>query len=328
MTASLTTTSNATELRFTGWASKASVFYKMGVLKWGEAVQKATNGRVTINFLPKPAGSVPAHYDLVKDGVADAGYYIPAITKGRFVLHKAAEFPFLGDSAVANSVAYWRIYKKYFEKAGEHKGLLVITGFTLGPGMIHNSKRPVKSAADLKGLKLRVPGATIGDLAKDLGAIPMHISFPQVQQSIAKKIADGVFLPFNAINSLKLAKYQPYTTTVPGGLYNLVFHVGVNHNAWKKVSAADQKAIMKIAGGEAGAIMFGKSWDHSDSLGRAYVKKEKTTVTTMTPKFQAEIVAAFSKMRNQWLVDAKAAGVDGKAALANQKTELAKLNAK
>ena len=43
------------------------------------------------------------------DGLADVAVSIHGYTPGRFVLTSIAEFPFLGDSAEANSVAYQRV---------------------------------------------------------------------------------------------------------------------------------------------------------------------------------------------------------------------------
>lgn len=314
-----------TTWRFGWWGPAQAEFHKDGVFKWGEQIEKVTEGRVKINFLSKPVGSPVAYYDFIRDGVIDAGYYIPGITKGRFVLHQAAEFPFLGNSAAASSVAYWRVYKEYFEKAGEHSGVHVLTASTHGPGMIHNSKRPIETKEDLKGLKLRVPGETIGNLAKKLGANPMFASYREVPQLISKGVADGVFLPFNAIKDLKLGKYQPYTTVVPGGIYNLVFHFGVNKDAWNAISEADRKAIMSVSG-EAGAKFIGGSWDIGDAGGREYVAAEKVKVTIMKPEFKAQIEEAFTEMRSAWIAKAKESGVDGEAAMAALAAEVAKLN--
>lgn len=311
--------------RFGWWGPATAEFHKDGIFAWGEQVEEVTEGRVKINFLAKPVGSPVAYHDFIRDGVIDAGYYIPGITKGRYVLHKAAEFPFLGNSAEANSVAYWRIYKSIFEAAGEHSDVEVLTVSTHGPGMIHNSQHPVESAADMVGLKLRVPGETIGTLAKNLGATPMFASYGEVPQLLSKGVADGVFLPFNAIRDLNLGKYQPYTTVAPGGIYNLVFHIAVNKDSWAAISEDDRTAIMSVSG-EAGARLIGRSWDIGDAAGREYVAEQNVHITTMSPEFKAEIEAAFGEERAQWIKQANESGIDGEAALTALAAEVAKLN--
>ena len=75
-------------------------------------------------------------------------------------LTEIVELPFLGNSAEAVSVAYWRIYTRHLAKVGEHKGTKVIGLHAQPPGQIFNTKRPLKVAKDFKGLKLRAPGRT------------------------------------------------------------------------------------------------------------------------------------------------------------------------
>ena len=316
-----------TVLKFSWFGPPVADFNKNGVFKWGEQVAKATEGRVRIDFLAKSAGAPPAHFDLIRNGVVDAAYYLPGITRGRFVLHQAAEFPFGGSNAADNSVVYWRTYKKHFEKAGEHKDVQVLTAVTHGPGLIHNSKRPIASVKDLKGLKFRVPGETIGTLAKSLGAVPMFASIGQVPQLVTRGVADGVFLPWNAVGDFKLAKTLKYTTVVPGGIYNVTFHIAANPKKWSTLSAADRKAIMAISG-EAGARAIGGSWDVGDRRGAAYSKTSKAQWTEMDAGFRAAVEKAFRPMRDAWIEAAKAKGVDGEAALAYMSEQRAALGGK
>ncbi|MWD28177.1 ABC transporter substrate-binding protein [Aquicoccus sp. SCR17] len=314
-----------TTLRFGWYGSPEADFNKNGTFKWGEQVEEVTDGRVKVEFLAQPPGSPRVFYDLIRDRVMDAGYYSPGIAQRPFVLHQVAELPFLGDSAEANSAAYWRIYKEYLEPAGEHSDVQIVTVSTHGPGMIHNSKRPIESAADLEGLKMRVPGDTIGELADKLGATAMSVPFTEVNQVISNGIADGIFVPYNAVRDMSLAKYLPYTTDVPGGIYNFVFHFAINKEAWNEISPEDQEAIMSVSG-EAGARMIGHSWDVGDAAGREYVKEQGVEITQMSPEFKEEIDAAFIPMREAWFEKAQELGVDGEAAFQAYQDEVAKLN--
>jgi TRAP-type C4-dicarboxylate transport system substrate-binding protein len=309
-----------------GWYGSPQADFNVAVFEWGERVAEVTDGRVTIEFLASPPGSPVVFHELIRDRVMDAGYYSPGIQQRPYVLHRVAELPFLGDSAEANSVAYWRIYQEYLAPAGEDADVQLLTVSTHGPGMIHNSVRPVNAAADFAGLKMRVPGDTIGRLADSLGAVPMSVPFTEVSQVISNGVVDGIFVPYNAIRDMSLARYLPYTTDVPGGLYNFVFHFAVNSDAWAELSPEDQAAIMEISG-EAGARAIGHSWDVGDAAGREYVAAEGVQVSQMSPEFRAEIEAAFVPIEAEWIENAGALGVDGAAALAAYRAEVATLNA-
>ena len=115
--------------------------------QWCEAVEKGTKGSVKCNLLPKAVSAPPGTFDAVRDGLADVSYTVDGYTPGRFVFTQVAEFPFLGDSSTATSVAYQRIYDKYFAPLGEHRGVKALAVFTHGPGIIFTVKQPVTSAA-------------------------------------------------------------------------------------------------------------------------------------------------------------------------------------
>ena len=114
---------------------------------WCDMLEKESAGRMKCNILPKGVVAAPGTFDAVRDGLADISYTVDGYTPGRFINTQVAEFPFLGNNAVATSVAYQRIYSKHFAPLGEHRGVKVLAVFTHGPGVIFNSKKPVTSAA-------------------------------------------------------------------------------------------------------------------------------------------------------------------------------------
>ena len=73
---------------------------------WCDDVAKATQDRVKCNILPKPVSPPPATFDAIRDGQADLSFSVHGYTPGRYTMTGLAEFPFLGDDAVATSVAY------------------------------------------------------------------------------------------------------------------------------------------------------------------------------------------------------------------------------
>ena len=117
--------------------------------------EQATQGRVKCNLLPKAVVAATQTLDAVRDGLADLSFIVHGYTPGRFALTDVAEFPFLGDTSEAVSLAYQRIHDRMLAKYDEHKGLHVLGVFTHGPGQIYNTKRPINSLGDPEGLKIR-----------------------------------------------------------------------------------------------------------------------------------------------------------------------------
>lgn len=286
------------------------------VLKpWAENVAKATDGRVEVIILPSPLGQPKVHYDLAREAQVDISYGSQGYTPGRFKLYKMVEFPFAGDSAVGTSVAYWRVYKKYLEHAGEYKDVKVLGLFTHGPGHIHNTKRTVNSAADLSGLKMRVGGGFMNDIASALDAVSLQKPSPSSYELLSSGVADGTLFPLESVVSFNIQNIVKHTTLVPGGLYNFGFFLVMNKDRFNELSEEDQIAIDSVSG-EALARLAGQMWDKWDAKGLDAITTNGNEVVTANDAFIAEIKEATAPMEAKWLQDAANMGVDGEAALA------------
>jgi TRAP-type C4-dicarboxylate transport system substrate-binding protein len=275
---------------------------------WCDDAAKATSSRVRCNILPKAVAAPPATFDAIRDGLADVSFSVHGYTPGRFPLTQMAEFPFLGDSAEATSVAYHRTYEKHLAKAGEHKGLKVLAMFTHGPGGIYNTKKPVTSMADLGGLKFRVGGGVVNEIGKALGMNVTVRPSTESYELLSTGVMDGVLFPPESIPAFKLEKIVRYRTDFPGGLYNTSFAFVMNEATWNKLSKDDQAAIAKLSG-EALARRVGRAWDDADGKGSGAMKAAGVQTTMASKAFVDDVRAKTAALEQKWLDEAKAKGV-------------------
>ncbi len=311
-----------TTLTLSSWLPPKHPIVANMIVPWIKQVEAATNGSVKIKILAKPMGKPPAHFDIAKDGLADITYGVHGYQPGRFLLTKAVEMPFLGDSAEATSVAYWRIYKKYLEQANEHKGVKVLGVFTHGPGQIYNAKRPINKLSDLSGLKIRVGGGVINDVAKKIGVTALLKPATKTYELLSNGVADGTFLPKESIKSFRLTKLVRYATLVPGGLYNTSFFLVMNTAKFNSLSKAEQAAIEKVSG-ENFSRIAGKGWDDADTAGLAAMKADGVKVITASSDLISEIKAKTSGIESAWIEAVKAKGVDGAKVMSALRAEIA-----
>jgi TRAP-type C4-dicarboxylate transport system substrate-binding protein len=292
---------------------------------WCGEVSKATQGRIKCNVLPKAVSPAPGTFDAVRDGLADLSFSVHGYTPGRYVMGKMAELPFLGDSATVTSVAYQRIYQKHLAKLDEHKGLKVITVFTHGPGVIFNNKRPIKSLADLDGIKFRVGGGVVNDVGKAIGANMTLKPAPQSYELLSSGVVDGTWFPDESVVSFKLEKLVKYRTAIPGGLYNTSFALVMNLATWDKIPKADQAIIDKMSG-EWAARFIGKYWDDTDRLSRAQQQAVGVESATADAKFVADFKAKTASIEGDWIKEAESKGLKNAAAVLKEfRAEIAKL---
>ena len=240
---------------------------------------------------------------------------------------KMAEFPFLGDSAEAISVAYWRTYTKHMAKLDEHKGIVMLGLMTHGPCQIYMTKQKVSSLSDIANQKIRVGGGVVVDITKAIGAVPLLKPASETYEILSNGIADGIFFPKDSVPAFKLVPLVNHMTVIPGGLYNVSFFLGMNEAKFKSLSKADQDAILKVSG-ENFARMAGKVWDREDDAGLKAMQADKIIVRNATPAFVAEIKAKTDPLEQAWYAEAKAKGIDCAAVIAEFRAEIQKLSKK
>ncbi|ACN13439.1 DctP1 [Desulforapulum autotrophicum HRM2] len=79
--------------------------------------------------------------------------------------------------------------------------------------VLTNSKRPVSTLADLKGLKIRVPKNPIMiETWKALGAEPIPMAWPETFTAMQQKVVDGQDNPHTVNYTMKFYEVQDYTS--------------------------------------------------------------------------------------------------------------------
>ena len=318
-----------------GWVSAQTVFTVSSWLPpshtlstsqkaWCDMLEKESTGRMKCNILPKGVVAAPGTFDAVRDGLADISYTVDGYTPGRFINTQVAEFPFLGNNAVATSVAYQRVYSKYFAPLGEHRGVKVLAVFTHGPGVIFNSKKPVSSAAEAASLKFRIGGGNINELSKAMGWNTTLKAAPESFELLSTGVMDGTFFPDESIASFKLSMIKN-ATAFPGGLYNTSFVFMMNPAKYNALSAQDKAVVDKLSG-EPAARLFGEGWDKVDAASRELQKTQGVTRITADKAFVKAVMDKQDYLETKWAASAQVKGLKNpKEVLAEFRAEIAKV---
>jgi len=207
-----------TTLTMSSWVSPTHHITAVVLQGWATEAEKATNGRVKFQMLPKHPSAPPGTFDAVRDGLVDLSYVTASYTPARHILPMIAELPGAGETSLVNSVAYSRVYWRHFHKVGEYNGVKLLGVFTHGPGQLF-TKRPVNSINDIQGLKIRTGGGVAEAVAKALGASAFVKPAPESYELLKSGVADGVFFPMESIISFKLEKLLGVFTHGPGQLF-------------------------------------------------------------------------------------------------------------
>lgn len=303
-----------TTLTLSNWLPPSHPVVTDMIQPWADQVKEATEGRVSINILAKGLGHPKAHFDIARDGLADVTFSVHGYTPGRFLLTQVAEFPFSGKSSEAVSVAYWNVYNTHFAKANEHEGTKLLGLFTHGPGHIFTTGAAVTSAADLKGLKMRVGGGAVNEIASGLGSVPLLKPARESYELLSNGVADGTYLPLESVPAFKVDGLLKHGTLVPGGLYNISFFLVMNEGRWNSLSKEDQDAIMSVSG-EHFSRLAGKAWDAADAAALKKMQDQGNQIIPASDTLIGEIIEISTPLEDKWVEEAAAKGVDARAAL-------------
>jgi TRAP-type C4-dicarboxylate transport system substrate-binding protein len=292
---------------------------------WCEELAQRVQGKVRCNVLPRAVAAPPATFDAVRNGLVDISFTVHGYTPGRFTFTQLAEVPFLGDSAEATSVAFQRVYQKYPAFADEHKGVKVLAVFTHGPGIVLNTKRPVSRMDDLSGLKWRVGGGMVNELAK---AMSMNVTLkpaPESYELLSTGVMDGTLFPAESVEGFKIDKVIKYATRFPGGLYNTSFVFMMNQAKYDGLPADVKKAVDEMSG-EFAARLYGRGWDKVDRRGLAFMQAAGVQFTMADAAFVKAVGDKTAPVLDAWVTAAEAKGLkDARKVLTEYRAEIRKL---
>ena len=225
-------------------------------------VEKQTKGKYILDVAYYPSGTLLASPDIfggVSKGIADVGWANPGLNPGLFPVMTTLSQPGIAPAinAYANSLTWWEFYNKF--KPKEFNDVKVLLWCGVGPGFIH-SKKPIRSAEDIKGLKVRVIGPGV-DAVKALGAEPVGLPSAEIYLAASKGVIDAAIIPMGAVQTFKLDEVFTYSTCVPP-LYNEGKYCVMNRDKWKALPQDLQAAFDAVA--EEGVHLVGRIWSHLD----------------------------------------------------------------
>ncbi len=208
--------------------------------KFAKLVGERTAGKVKIGYFG--AGQLGGEREMV-EGVqlGSLGMVVTGVTGHR--IYDAFFLPYVfRDRDHMWKVLNGPIGDEWNQTMIKERSVRVLGYAYRGPRQLTTSKSKVQKAADLKGLKIRVPEiAPMVATWRALGAAPTPMAWPEVFTALQTGTIDGQENPLEIINSSKLWEVQKYL--------HLTDHVRVawitllDDRLWQKMTPATQKIL-------------------------------------------------------------------------------------
>lgn len=291
-----------------GWSPKHHVHVILD--QWTKDVDRATDGRVKITIFPGGALSKAVQlYDSTRTGVADLAWFLQGYTPGKFPLTSVIELPFMATSGRQASQAIWDLYESSPAMQAEYQGVKVLSMWTVDTGQLMTARVIVRNVDEIKGLKLRIGSDTLKPTVEALGAVPILMPIGDLFDSLQKGVVDGTLLGTSAIKTFKLAPILKGMTI--GHFFVNAQALGINEKVWEKISAADQKTMMDLAGTHMAKAM-GSKYDAEGKVGYNIAKDAGVVIVDMPPSEMAKWKKAVAGIYKDWIEEMNAKGLPGR----------------
>ncbi|QXM24760.1 TRAP transporter substrate-binding protein [Elioraea tepida] len=251
--------------------------------RWGELVAQRTNNRIRMRtFHSAQLGQQDEAIQQLRLGAIDFANFnlsplnnlvpetqvltLPFIFRDVTHLHKTVDGP-VGDELA-----------KLIE---QRLNMVVLSWFDAGARSMYTRSRPIRTPADMQGLKIRVQTSDLWvDLIRALGANATPLPFGEVYTALQTGVIDGAennWPSYESQRHFEVARF--YSTTEHSNVPEIVV---VAKGRWDRLSPADRE-ILRTAAREASALQR-QLWAEREKASRDKVVAAGVTVTEITDR--------------------------------------------
>lgn len=267
------------------------------VERFGQTLSRKTGGELVVSIKSDgSAGSELTSLQAVREGKQAMARVNLALLDSLPAV-KLASLPYLFRSPDH----MWKVldgeFGKRLDKEIDQAGYVRVMYLDSAPRNFY-CKKPLRTVADFKGLKIRVlPSVVFEDLTKNLGAIPVAMSFNQVGDALRAgsiDCADGGTVNFVAADHHKIAPYliEDQHLLMPEVLL-------MSKKVWTTLSPAQQKSVRESAVDASGYVR--ELWKSEEASALAAAKKAGVTVIPRSQLAMTAIEAQAIKTYNKYV---------------------------
>jgi len=286
-------------------AYPANNFHTENLTQFAADVDKATAGKLKITVHANASlFKAPEIKRAVQGGQAQIGEILLVNYQNEWQIFGADGLPFLADS-YDESMKLYKAQKPLLDKKLGEQGMMLLYAVAWPPQGIY-VKKPIASAADLKGVKWRAYSPATARIAELVGAQPVTVQAAELSQAMATGVVESYMSSGATGYDTKTYEHIKYFVDTQAWLpKNAVI---VNKAAFDALDKPTQAAVLK-----AGADAEARGWSTSKVKNTEYLellKKNGMTIAPPAPQLKADMTKVGDTMLKEWL---EKAGPEGQA---------------
>jgi TRAP-type C4-dicarboxylate transport system substrate-binding protein len=288
-------------------AYPATNYHTENIQQFANDVAKASGGKLNITVHANASlFKAPEIKRAVQGGQAQLGEILLVNFSNEDPMYELDGIPFLATS-YGDANKLYRASKKALEDRLGKQGMTLLFAVPWPPQGIY-SKKELKSAADMKGLKWRAYSPATGKIAELVGATPVTIQAAELPQALATGVVDSYMSSGSTGYDSKTFEHLKFWADTQAWLpKNAII---VNKKAFDALDKATQDALLKAA-----AEAETRGWKLSEEKTGWYtdqLKKNGMNVAPPSPQLKTDLGKVGDVMLKEWL---DKAGSDGKAVI-------------
>ena len=318
-------------LKFHHFLPALSPIHRDFFVPWTEKITKQSGGRIKFQIYPSMqlGGTPPQLYDQAKDGVADIIWTVTGYSAGRFPAFEVFELPFLVTNSVESSRALWDYVQVNKLNQTEFKDVRLLGTHQHDEPHFHLVNKPIKTLADLKGMKIRAPTRITNRFLAALGATPVGMPVTQVPDALSKGVLDGALLPWEIVPAIKAHELVKFHSEIPPKhpwLYATVFIMAMNPAKYDSLPA-DLKKIIDANSGQETSAGLARAMDDAAAPARKLAVERGNTLNTISADELKNWQTAANTVTEEWIKDLDKKGQNGKALVESARQLIRKYDA-
>jgi len=231
----------------------------------------------------------------VQGGQAQIGEILLTAYQNEWQMFGADGIPFLATS-YADSKKLYAAQKPILQKKLAEQGMMLLYAVAWPPQGLY-SKKPVASAADLKGSKWRAYSPATSRIAELVGAQPVTVQAAELSQALATGVVENNMTSGATGVDSKLYEHLKFYYDVQAWLpKNAVI---VNKRAFDALDKPTQDALLKAA-----ADAEARGWAASEKVNTdtmATLKANGMTIEPPSAALKADLQKVGATMLQEWL---------------------------
>ncbi len=288
-------------------AYPASNFHSVNLAQFATDVDQTTSGKLKITV---HAGAslfkAPEIKRAVQGGQAQAGEIIFANFQNEWQIYGADGLPFLADSYDA-SVKLYQAQKPLIDKKLAEQGMVLLYTVAWPPQGIY-TKKPINSAADLKGVKWRAYSPATSRIAELVGAQPVTVQAAELSQALATGVVEATMTSGATGVDSKLFEHLKYYYDMQAWLPKNALLV--NKKTFDALDKPTQEAVLKAAAAAEVRGLAASKRVNTETLEK--LKANGMQVLPPSPQLKADMKKVGDIMLKEWL---EKAGPEGKSVI-------------